>query len=168
MTASKATKASSVAQWKKKSQGDLIDLPSGLTIRLKRVGLQALMATGQMPNSLLAISQKAVSRGTGNQGPSPEELAKLTEDPKQLIEMMNFFDRMVCFVAAEPEIHLVPKEGVDRDDNLVYVDEVGEEDKMFIFQVVTGGTTDLEEFRSEHASRLDALRRGEDLELPTK
>lgn len=168
MTASKATKPSSVAQWKKKGQGDLVDLPSGLTIRLKRVGLQALMATGQMPNSLLAISQKAVSRGMGHQGPSETDIAKLTEDPKQLVEMMNFFDRMVCFVAAEPEIHLVPKEGVDRDESLVYIDEVGEEDKMYIFSVVTGGTTSLEEFREEHARYVAVVHGSEDVELPTE
>jgi hypothetical protein len=55
-----------------------------------------------------------------------------------------------------------------RDDELVYVDEVAEEDKMFLFQVVTGGTTDVESFREELGSTMDDIRGRQDVELPAE
>lgn len=163
-----AKKPSSVAQWKKKAAGDLIELPSGLTLRIRRVGLQTIMATGIMPNSLLTIAKKAVDKGQGFTEPTDAELAGLVTSEKQIEEMLGFFNKLVCFIAAEPEIHPVPEPGVERDDDLVYVDEVDDEDKMFLFQVVTGGTTNLEQFRSEHGSKLDAVRGLQNLELPSE
>jgi hypothetical protein len=161
-------KPTSIAAWKKQSLGDIVELPSGNVIRMKRVGLQTLMKTGMMPNSLLSIAQKAVDKGKGFEGPTDEEMAELASDEGKLIEMMNFFDKMVCFVVAEPAIHLPPQAGVERDPELLYVDEVDDEDKMFIFQVVTGGTTDIEQFRREHADKLGVVRGREDLELPAE
>lgn len=167
MTA-KPTKPTSVAAWKKNAAGNTIELPSGCTLKIRRTDLLVLMKTGMIPNSLMGIVQKAVAKGQGFQAPSDAEMAELASDPKQLNAMFQFFDDMVCYIAVEPEIHKLPKEGVERDEALLYVDEVELEDKMFLFQVVTGGTTDVEQFRSEHASRLEVVRRREDVELPTE
>lgn len=172
MTAPRKTaapkKATSASEWKKKAAGDLVKLPSGFTMRIRRVGLQTLMATGVMPNSLMSIATQATNKGQGYTEPTQEELLELANDPKKLAEIMKFFDDMVCLISVEPKIHKVPADGVERDDELVYTDEVDEEDKMFLFQVLTGGTTDVERFRSEHAQHVDALRGSEDVELPTK
>lgn len=168
MTATLPEATTTTAQWKKKAAGDLIELPSGNVIRMRRVGLQTIMATGMMPNSLLSITQKAVNKGTGHEGPSEADIQAMATDPAQFAEMMKFFDSMVCFVTAEPQIHPLPAAGVERSAELLYIDEVDDDDKMFIFQVVTGGTTSIEQFRQEHASYVDVVRGSEDVELPTE
>lgn len=165
----KATKPTSVAEWKKKNQVPLLELPSGMVMRIRKVGMQTLMSTGIMPNSLLPLAQKAVAKGQG-EAPvmSEDDMIQMIQDPKAVQDIVVFMDKMVCIVAAEPEIHPLPKDGVERDDDLLYVDEVAEEDKMFIFQVVTGGTTDVEQFRQEAGSTMAAIRGREDLGLPTE
>lgn len=164
-----AAKPTSVSAWKKSIQAPPIELPSGHYMRIRKVGLPVLMQTGMMPNSLMAIAQRAVSKGQGKpQEVSDDELAEMAMDPKKVQELADFIDRMVVFVAQEPEVYPIPEEHVARDEDTLYVDEVDYDDKMFIFQVVTGGTTDLEQFRGQHTSAMAALRGSENLELPTE
>jgi hypothetical protein len=168
----KPTRASSATEWKKKAAGELIDLPSGLTMRVRKIGIQALMKTGIMPNSLMGIVQSSLDKGKGRPGMDEAAVMELIGDEKKVREIGEFMDKMVIAVAMEPKIHPMPAvvDGVEaaRDDDLVYVDEVAEEDKMFLFQVVTGGTTDVESFREELGSTMDDIRGRQDVELPAE
>lgn len=165
-----AKKPTSVSSWKKTAEVPILELPSGNFIRVKKVGLQALMSTGMLPNSLMSFAQKAVDKGKGQaaQGPTEDELMSLMGNPEKVAEIGKFMDSLLCHVATEPEVNPIPDEGVERDPGLLYVDEVDEEDKMFIFQVVTGGTTDIEAFRIETGSTMAAIRGREDVELPSE
>lgn len=165
----KTSKPTSAAEWKKKNEIAPTELPSGCYMKLKRVGLQTLMSLGVMPNSLMGIAQKAVGKGEGKnpQAMTDEEMLALVNNPQQVRDIVIFMDKMVCLVAQEPRVYPAPKEGVERDDDLLYTDEIADEDKMFIFQVVTGGTTDLEEFRNETGATLASIRGREDVELPS-
>lgn len=164
-----ANKATSVTAWKKTSTAPPIELPSGNFMRVKKVGMQTLMRVGIMPNSLMTFAQRAVGKGTGKPTEmTDEEMMEIASDPKKIEEIANFMDRMVMFVAQEPEVHPLPEGDEPRDPELLYVDEIDEEDKSFIFQVVTGGTTDLESFRGEHEASVATLRGREDLGLPSK
>lgn len=162
-----ANKPTPVSAWKKSSEPPLMMMPSGNYMRVKKIGLKALMATGAMPNSLMSFAQKAVAKGK-KETVSDEDMVDILKDPKRVAEITEFMDKVAILCAAEPAIHPTPDEGVERDDDLLYVDEVDEEDKMFLFQVVTGGTTDVEQFRAEHAGNVASLRGREDLELPAK
>lgn len=160
MTASQKktpTKPTSVSEWKKSALPPLVTLPSGHTMRVKKVGLQVLMKTGKMPNSLMGYAEKAVKKGKKEEV-TDEQMLEILQDEKKLQEIAQFMDHVVILCASEPEVHPLPEEGVEKDDNLLYVDEIDEEDKMFIFQVVTGGTTDVETFRAEHQRNVAAVR----------
>lgn len=163
----KPPRATSVAEFKKKNIIPLLELPSGCHMRIRKIGMQALISTGVMPNSLLPIAQKAVAKGKAEEV-SEDQLAELVADEKAVADIVRFMDEMTIMVAAEPEVHRLPKQGVERDPDLLYIDEIAEEDKMFIFQVVTGGTTDVEQFRSEAGATMAAIRGREDLELPAE
>lgn len=163
-----AIKPTSVAAWKKTAVIPPVELPSGNFMRLRKVGLQTLMKVGIMPNSLMEIATKSVSKGTGYSDVSNDDLAVLASDPKKVAELADFMNKMVVFVAQEPEVLPMPEDGVERDDDLLYIDEVDDEDKAFILQVVMGGTTDLEQFRKEHSASMDAVRGREDVELPAE
>lgn len=171
-TARKQTppKPTSAAAWKAAAVLPPIELPSGNYMRIKKVGLQTLMQVGIMPNSLMSIATKAVDKGTGKQveEPSNEDLAVLAADPKKVAELSAFIDKMVVFVAQEPKVSATPDEGVERDPEALYTDEIDDEDKMFILQVVTGGTTNLETFRTQHDANVAAVRGVENVELPSE
>lgn len=170
MTAAKRTpvKATSVGAWKKQAAGAFVELPSGNVVRIRKIGLQALIAMGVVPNSLMAIMTSALAKGQKKNPVGEQEMAGLLANEEQVLAIGVFMDKVACLLVVEPKIHPVPDDGVDRDDDLLYVDEIGEEDKMFIFQTVTGGTTDVEQFRSELSANMDALHGREDVVLPTE
>lgn len=147
-TAAKATSdgATSVADWKKP---DLpVELPSGKKIRIKRSSFQAFIKFGIIPNGLMAEVQSALAKGV------EPDIAKLAAGDEAITEMIAMVDNVIVFVAIEPRVYPLPSGDEEKDDNLLYVDEIDEEDKMFIFQYVTGGTKDIAQFREEATKSL--------------
>jgi hypothetical protein len=170
---SKRAAASSVADFKKKAKApDLQELPSGLVAMVRNRGFQAFIRMGIVPNSLIGVVEEALNKG------QPPDMEQLKNDQGQLPldtvdEMYQLMDAVCvdCFV--EPRVYPVPvpdENGStpDRDEDLVYVDELDDEDKMFIFQWVSGGTRDVEQFRRELADDLALVSGGEALGSQTK
>lgn len=152
-----AKQPTSVSAWKKSAEVPILILPSGNAMRVRKIGLQALMKTGIMPNSLMSYAEKAVKKGKKEEV-TEADMVSILADEKQVREIARFMDEVTLLCAQEPEVHRVPEEGVERDPNLLYVDEIDEEDKSFLFQAVMGGTTDVEQFRAEHAGNVAAVR----------
>ena len=154
-----ARRASSPSDFKRKT-GGVFELPSGLYMRLKNPGgMAALVASGIMPNSLMGIVNQSLTAG---QTASEEEIKSLvvTEegvDAKFLEEMQVLLNTLIVICSVEPDVQPVPEDEADRSDDVVYADEISDEDKMFVFQWVTGGVNDQERFRKEHAKRMAAL-----------
>ena len=115
-----------------------------------------MVAAGMVPNSLMTIVQSAVGE---HKKLEAEDLVTKDGglDNQMVLDMVEFTDQLTMRCLAEPKAHPVPENEDDRDDDLLYVDEIDEEDKMFIFQWATGGTTDVERFRQEYSTKLDAL-----------
>lgn len=157
--------------------GGIIELPSGLVIRWRNPGgLRAFMSGGNIPNLLLNTVEKSLKGGKGVDEKMAEELvSKLAENPEMLDQMMDLYDEVAlkCFV--EPRLHRVPTwEDVERNnqkhpdalaedpedlryDDKLYVDELPDDDKAFLFQLISGGTKDLATFREQLQSNMDAL-----------
>lgn len=157
-----AQKPTTVKEWKK-AYSEPVELPSGNYMRVRRIGMETLMATGKMPNSLMSMMRSAVAKGTGTED---IDMNSIVEDDKQLKEMVKFMDDLVVMVSVEPKVHASPKDEDVRDDEILYADEVDAEDKSFIFAMVTGGTADLESFRQTTSAGMAALPGREDVELP--
>lgn len=135
--------------WKK--SGAVLQLPSGNVMRLKNPGIMELAHQGLIPNSLMSTIMDSIAKGKTDLKPE-EMLVNL--------EVSDLFDMMsgaIISMAVEPEVHPVPEPGDPRDPELVYIDDISEEDQLFIWQWATGGTTDVEQFRRERASELAAL-----------
>lgn len=153
--------ATPVQSWKAKVKGHAIQVPSGNVCLMRKVGLQVFMKQGIIPNSLMPIVQKAISQG---KPPSNKDLEALSSNESLMDDMMELMDEVTLFCVIEPRVERVPRDdqgaiipiGDDRrSDNLLYVDEVDIEDKMFIFNVAVGGTSDLERFRQESAAHME-------------
>jgi hypothetical protein len=157
--------ASSVADFKKQTTSQVKELPSGLHMELRRVSLQGLMRSGEMPNNLMVIAQRAMSMG---EDLTDEEIAELAQDPDKLAEITLLMDVVVVDSAVNPPVHATPRDGVERDSKLLYVDELMDDDKSFIMGFALGGTDDLEQFRSATTTSVAPVSRGPAMARPAQ
>lgn len=161
---------SSAKAWKAKSARMELSLPSGEVCLVKRPGLPQLIAANVLPDMLSGIAQNAVAIGE-NGGKLPVETTeKMMQDAMAekdgLQNILDSFARVTAFCVIEPTCHYhrrkvetVRMDGIDaewedipedeRDEDVLYTDEVDMNDQMFIFNFVVGGTADLVEFRRE-------------------
>lgn len=171
--------------FKKKHSGSIMKLPSGFNVRARRVSLRAFLQSGNVPNPLLPIVEEALSKGKtadvqaimGKEG---------AVDLDMINEMYDMVNQVVCSVLIEPKVQMVPTiEDMDkwnanhptesvkhpddlRDDEILYVDELEDEDKMFLFQWASGGTDDVALFREEAKQQLAALEQGQNPQAATE
>lgn len=161
----------------KSRMGGLMELPSGLVMKLKNPGgLQSFIANGTIPNSLLGIVQDGLKGKSGVE--ATQAAAKIADDVDSLADMLKMLDVVMIQTAKDPQVFAVPTEDdverhniLNRDDpekqvstpddlrkdDLLYVDEVEQLDKQFVFQWVSGGVRDLETFRAQLESNVAAV-----------
>jgi hypothetical protein len=161
-------KASSAADFKAKSlrKGKEMVLPSGFTCVATRVNLMVFMKTGRIPNSLRGLIDKGMS---GKEVTQDEILDKLLSGDdatlKSFEDMMNMVDAVVCDVMIDPKVIPAPDNEEPRSEEnpkgrsatLLHVDEMDEEDRMFVFNFAVGGTRDLETFRKGQNSNVERI-----------
>jgi hypothetical protein len=150
---------SSPGNFKKKKFTELT-LPSGEVVLAKRVGVDAFLKTGKIPNSLLPYMRGAML------GQSADFKAEdLT--PELIADMATMFDIATQAAIVEPTVHDAPTD-VEREEDKLYVDEIDEIDKQFIFQWCVGGPTDVAKFREQTEQQLAALQDVKGVVRPTK
>lgn len=160
-------KASTAAQFKKKNEP--IELPSGNYIVLKKTSLSGFLQGGSIPNGLMPILQGALAqRGKAEVQDQDEAVDEIMSDPSKLGDMFTAMDAYVCSVAIDPRVYPIPENEADRDDELLYADEMEDQDKMFIFQRAMGSTQDLATFRKESASGVEPVQPRQVKPVPTK
>lgn len=135
----------------KKRIGGIFELPSGLVVKLRNPGgLSAFLDSENIPNALLAIVQKALKTG---QKVDPEEFLSDDGIDAEMLKSVTFmFDAVAIKAMVEPRVHPAPETEDDRRDDMLYVDELPQDDKQFIFNWVTSGVKDLEPFRNQSES----------------
>src|SRR6266576_3930788 len=139
----KARKVTPTSEWKK-GFDPLLELPSGKIVRVRPVvNMRTFLSAGIIPNSLMGIVQGSLDKGV------EPDISSFWGDSQKINQMMEMVDNIVVFMTEEPEIHQLPKTNEDRDPALLYVDEIADTDKMYIFQWAIGGTRDLEQFHKE-------------------
>lgn len=153
------------SQWKKASQsGAPLRVPSGNTALVRSVGMQFFLAKGIIPNSLMPMVMDAL-----NKGKPPQLKSDVLNDQEKLKDILKMVDEICIYCVIEPA--LTPSwdsdgteiSPADRDADVLYVDEVDLDDKMFIFQYVVGGTKDIETFRKQLESGVESLQPREDV-----
>ncbi len=176
MANSKAPKPTSAKEWKGRisASGLDLELPSNNICRVRPFSIARLISENLLPDSLTPIAQSMVDKGKGK---PPADFKKKAGQPqedkfdaKQMSDTFDLIDRVTTLVVMEPVVLLhkrqVEQNGLlvwedipadERDADTLYTDEVSMEDKMFIFNWVVGGTTDLERFRQQFGQSLDGL-----------
>lgn len=165
-------------------QTENITVPSGQTCRAKRLGMEGLMAAGILgeADSLTEyVGRKHMKQIRGANGtPDGEELnlKSIMGDPKALQALVMMTDRAMPLIVMEPPVLLhftedakgvttrIPED--QREAGKVYTDQLGLEDKMFLYQYAVGGTRDIERFRSESKTAVGDVADGANVSRPAK
>jgi hypothetical protein len=131
MTESKVTSAKEFRQKSQKaSEGELVTLPSGAVVKLRKPSLTGLLKKGLVPAHLLSVAM-----GSG-------EDKKLTaDDLKKGVELTDFI-LMEAFV--EPKL---VRENPTEDE--ICLDDLTDEDRFHVQAYAQGGASDLNSFRKE-------------------
>lgn len=165
------SEVTSVQEWKKSSNPKPLQLPSGKTCLARPAGVEAFLQAGIIPNSLMKIISKALSKDKKSEEVDMAELmADVAENPKMLEEVFGMADAVTIYCVIEPAVQPIPPLNEDgtpgaRDDDLLYVDEVDSEDKLFILSFGMGGSRDLEAFRKATSGGVGSVSSGEDVRV---
>lgn len=96
--------------WKKSTEVEDLELPSGNVCRLKRPGMEKLLAANMIPDSLTPMVERAITEAKGNKAKQKAiedaEMAKLMSKPEMVADMFKAFDRIVAECVVEPEVRL--------------------------------------------------------------
>lgn len=159
------------SSWNAKKDAGPLELPSGNVALVKAPGMDTFLKEKFIPNSLLPYVTAAL------EGKRPE-MEKMEEDVKsteQLNEMLELMDRVTCYCVLEPVVKMVPLDDEgnkvppnEREQGVLYIDQVDLEDKSFIFQFAVGGTRDLEQFREGINKSLGSVSASEAVASPTE
>lgn len=166
-TARKSSRTTTATQWKKSATiGVEITVPSGNVCLARRVDLRSFLKKGVIPNSLMPFVQEAIKGKRTTPEAMMSEVMEGEDVQKNLDEMISLMDHIVCECVIEPKVLPIPKlnedgeESYPRDPDALYVDEVDEIDKNFLYQWAVGGSADLERFRKEQAEYVERLQSG--------
>lgn len=102
----KKTGPTSAAAWKSSSGIEEVEVPSGNVALVKRVGPEAFLSSGIVPDTLTPLIDEAVR---DKKGLPPAQVAKtLTDDPESLPAMIDMMNRVVAYAVIQPHVETVP------------------------------------------------------------
>jgi hypothetical protein len=154
-----ASTQGTVADWKKLSAAKTIICPNGFAAVVQRRSLQVMWKLGMIPNDLMPFVQRSLS------GRDVDDVKVSDLEPKEFTAMIQLIDRVVIFNVVEPRINDIPDEEEERDPDKLYIDEVDEGTKQFLYNYIMTGGEDLAPFRGEPEPDVGSLQSRKDMEL---
>lgn len=184
-------------QGKIQVEGSDLDLPSGNTARVRQMSPQAFLDSGLIPDPLTNMIRKAINDKQGLPPSAMKEMSDDPTQLSSALEMIDRVTEFVviepevempptcivpingpddfCGEYANTDIHIKKdvamhhkyKEG-PRDKDVLYVDQILMEDKIFLLQWCMGGTRDLEKFREEQLRTVESVQNSKAVRRPAK
>ncbi len=128
---SEIAKKKSLSEWRA-SRLHETELPSGLGVTLRDVSMTDLLLTGKLPASFVDLAEASASSGN-------------TIDLKEVIKSGEDFRTMLD--ALVPLALVEPKIGAVADNDHITLEELPNDDKMFIFNFVNREVEQIKSFR---------------------
>jgi hypothetical protein len=140
---------------KQAEEGVEIEFPSGNRARVRNVGIQFFLENGGIPDSLSGIVAHLING---------QDAQKLDADADKIVRASIVMQNAVAKCAfISPRVVDNPK-----GEGEISVDDIDEEDKMFILGLLGLPARKLEPFRQECEATLERLRHREDLSGTTQ
>jgi hypothetical protein len=167
------SRVTSAKDWKSSARTAVeLPLPSGNVCMAINKGMKVFLENGTVPNSLMEMVQSAID--SAEKKPSSQQIKDQAEDPNTLAAMITMMDKVVIDCVVEPVIMPIPTkedgswDEAAKDPDLLYVDDIELQDKMFIFQWTVGGTDDVAKFRAEFSTVMEDIPDGGEVEDSSK
>jgi hypothetical protein len=128
-----------------------VRLPSGLTVTARRITLEDVIMSGDIPKPLLGMIEKMRSEAAGD---------ALTVE--RLVEFMPVVDRTVRMAIVEPPIADVA------DDEHMSIDELPAADRLALFSWLVQPAAKIAPFRAEPGGDVAAAPGGADVQQPAQ
>lgn len=138
--------------------GTDLSMPSGQLAYVRKPGIEQLIAAGIINDldSLSGIVDGLITKAEGGVPPKVD-VEKIMSDSSQMDAMFHLIDRVVCHTVIKPEVHMTPNDRTSRKPGVIYCDMIDIEDRLFIFNYVTGGVTSVAAFREESAKHMASM-----------
>lgn len=137
-----------LAAWREATAPREIDLGEGLTVLVRRVRLQDLIAAGTIPITLIDDAAAAQKRARKRGGRAA------VEDTRQVLSMI---DAVVLAVVIDPPLAVVA------DDDHLALEALSPDQRMRIFEAVNSEAAALRPFRGQPDGDEAAARGGDDV-----
>jgi hypothetical protein len=146
--------------------------PTGQTCRARKMSIESMIAAGLLAEAdaiTAAVSKHMtkVKAGRKKTGPTPPksqepeiDVPSLMRDPKAVSDLVKMLDTIMPHILVSPVVrlhytsHTVGKTTVtkmipvgDRKPGVIYTDQIGLEDKMWLFDWAAGGLGSMLAFR---------------------
>jgi hypothetical protein len=184
--------ATTAKAWRASKAKEPIELPSGNMAFIKRPGMEKFLSAGYIPDSLAAEIRAQINGKTAKPVLPKGTEDEAGPDVGDVEDMLMAMDRCVAYCLVSPETawhrRVVYEDGGsagrpvvklddqgrevteeipedERDEDILYTDELDQDDKNFVFQYAVGGSPDLARFRAATASALAAVEAGGKLGL---
>lgn len=160
---SQTAPVASVADFKAKTKGTVVELPSGVVVKLRKPdGLKALLSGGKIPNSLMGIVEQALNP----ERKGDVDMSDLGQNPEAMADLFRLIDNMTVDAFLEPKVHPAPETEEERDDDKVYVDEVDINDRFWILSWAMAGVKDVAPFRPSANTGVEGVADGAGVPVP--
>lgn len=165
------------------NQSATLTLPSGQVCKAMRMGMEGILAAGLLgdADSLTAyVGRRHLRDVKGGKGADHQELniKTIAQDPEALKRIVFLVDRAVPMIVTEPQVlshfRWLPEGGTEmipadeREEGRVYTDQIGLEDKMFLFQYAVGGSASVERFRGQPNATVADVPDRKDVQSPAE
>lgn len=165
---SKAEESKYGAGWRSNKIGIAEDvvMPSGDIALVRRPGIEGLIKEGilnEVDGLTSIVSSEFLTEDTA--GTKQVDGEKLMRSPEDLMKVLMVADKVIIATVVLPRVTPVPADNEDgtpaeRDPEALYPDQIGLEDKMFIFNYVVGGSRDVASFREGSQAAVGVLPAG--------
>lgn len=160
------------------NQTDTLTLPSGQIVHARRVGLEALIKTGIIGEAdalTQLVDQNHLRRG-GGKAKQQDPMQAMMRDPRAFGTLMEIMDRSIPLIVVKPEVRLhmveLDRPAADgsktrmlnddeRQDGVIYTDQIPITDKVDLLNYGVGGLTSLASFREESEAPVATVEHGE-------
>jgi len=116
----------------KRLEGIPVRLPScGIVVRAKIPSLTSLIRSGEIPKDLIAVALNWQRGGS--------------LDPDSAKKFVDLVDAVFCLSVVQPKFAIDP----EKDSDVLDVATIDDNDKIFIWELIQGGASQLKNFRKK-------------------
>lgn len=148
-------------------RGQVIELPSGNKARVIRtMSMTTGVKNGTIPNPLRSVLSKMIETN------APMN-KKDAENPEVIEQMNKLMVSAVCEAMVNPRVVVPPEDEnwetwYPTEPNTISIVDMSPEDRVFVYGVAQGGTTDLKSFREQQEQFMASLADESEVPVPPK